>query len=139
MACQAKSEIPPGSSRRATILAGGYDRSNPGQIDDGRGVTMAEYKATTLRVFRALGCILALVSLISTVYQIVMKRLKLLGEAEDEFLDRVGLVTEVLGPDRYLRKVPGGGLRCRSRPPETYRPGKSGLYCDRIYDGRLAA
>jgi hypothetical protein len=101
------------------------------RMDDGRGVTMAEFKVLSLKVMAVVGCIAALVSVVSTIYQFVGKQLKMLSQEEDEFLDKVGLVTEVFGfvtgagcalakllpkpkppprPDRYLRRVPGGWI-----------------------------
>jgi hypothetical protein len=67
------------------------------QMDDGRGTDMVETASLTSKVIAVASCVLALISLVSTVYQFVGKQLKFLSAAEDEFLDKVGFVTEIMG------------------------------------------
>ena len=90
------------------------------QMDDGRGSDMVETATLTSKMIAVASCVLALTSLVSTLYQFVGKKLNFLTASEDAFLDKVGVVTEVLG------FVTGAGcaiakLVPRTRPPPRIR------------------
>jgi transglutaminase-like putative cysteine protease len=119
---------PDGQSRIGWWLVNPATGRTQDRMDDGRGATQVETVSITTKVISVASCITALVSLCAALYQAAAKHLGLLSEAEDEFLDRVGVVMEVLG------FVTGAGCTLykfvpRPRPPPRFRvpgPGQPG-------------